>query len=116
MGPSAVSKARLGARAALDRKAEALSVLDLQGLSGIADYFLIATGRSTPHLRTLGEAIEAALKSEGCLASHREGQAESGWMLLDYGDVVIHLFLPETRAFYALERLWGDAPEVPLEA
>jgi len=113
---SAAQKARLSARAALDKKAQALQLLDLANLSGIADYFVLCSGTSTPHVETIGEAIEAALKAEGHRVLHREGTAQSGWLLLDYGDVVVHVFLPETRAFYALDRLWGDAPELPIEA
>jgi ribosome-associated protein len=109
-------KARLSARAALDKRAQALQLLDLAALSGIADYFVLCTGSSTTHVETIAAAVEAALKAEGHRALHREGAAASGWMLLDYGDVVVHIFLPETRAFYALDRLWGDAPELPIEA
>ncbi len=116
MSLTAASKARLGASAALAKKAESLLVLDLQSLSTIADYFVICSGNSTTQLRTIADAIEQSLKAEGCQVFHREGLPESGWMLLDYGDVVVHVFLPETRRFYALDRLWGDAPEVPIEA
>jgi ribosome-associated protein len=113
---SAVAKARLSARAALEKKAQAPQLLDLAALTGIADYFLLCTGASTPHVQAIVEAIEATLKAEGHRVLHREGAAESGWVLLDYGDLVVHVFLPETRAFYALDRLWGDAPELPIEA
>ena len=113
---TAAGKARISARAALDKKAQAVQVLDLQTLSAIADYFLVCTGNSTPHIRSIAEAIEASLKAEGLFALHREGLPESGWILLDYGDVVMHIFLPETREFYSLDRLWGDAPELPIEA
>ena len=109
-------KARLSARAALDKQAQALQLLDLAALSGIADYFVLCTGSSTTHVETIAEAIGAALKAAGHRALHREGVAASGWVLLDYGDVVVHIFLPDTRAFYALDRLWGDAPEVSIEA
>jgi ribosome-associated protein len=109
-------KARASARAALAKRAQALQLLDLATLSGIADYFVLCTGSSTTHVETIAEAVEAALKAEGHRALHREGTAASGWVLLDYGDVVVHIFLPETRAFYALDRLWGDAPELPIEA
>jgi ribosome-associated protein len=112
----AAAKGRLSARIALDKKAQGVQLLDLAALSGIADYFLLCTGASTPHVEAIAEAIEAALKAEGHRVLHREGVAGSGWLLLDYGDVVVHIFLPETRAFYALDRLWGDAPEVPVEA
>ncbi len=113
---TAAAKARLGARAALAKKAEALLVLDLQAISMIADYFVICSGNSTTQLRTIADAIEASLEGEGVRVFHREGVPESGWLLLDYADVVIHVFLPETRDFYSLERLWGDAPELPIEA
>jgi ribosome-associated protein len=109
-------KARLAARAAIDKKAQTPQLLDLAGLSGIADAFLLCSGTSSTHVRTIAEGVEMALKGEGQRVLHREGAPESGWVLLDYGDVVVHVFLPETRAFYALDRLWGDAPELPLEA
>lgn len=113
---TAAARARLGARAALAKKAEGLLVLDLQAVSTIADYFVICSGNSRTQIQTIAEAIEATLKGEGVHVRHREGLPESGWLLLDYGDVVVHVFLPETRDFYALERLWGDAPELPIEA
>lgn len=113
---TAAGKAQVSARAARDKKAQALLLLDLRAISGIADCFVVCSGTSSTHLRTIVEAIEAALKAEGHVVRHREGEAGSGWVLLDYGDVVVHVFLPETRAFYALERLWGDAPELPVEA
>jgi len=104
------------AQAALDKRAEALVVLDLQALSTVADYFLVCTARSPTQLDTIADAMHAALKSRGLRLRHREGTAASGWLLLDGGDVVAHLFLAETRAFYALERLWGDAPVLELDA
>jgi ribosome-associated protein len=112
--PAAERKARSAARAALDKRATDLVVLDVRGLSSIADYFLLCSGRSTTHLETIADAIRAALKSEGIRPLHTEGVAESGWILLDYGEVLMHVFLEDTRAYYALERLWGDAPAVPL--
>jgi ribosome-associated protein len=108
-------KARQAARAALDKKALDLIVLDVQGVSTVTDYFLVCSGRSTPHVQSIAEAIRDALKADGIRPLHAEGVAESGWVLLDYGDVLVHVFLEDTRAYYALERLWGDAPAVPLE-
>jgi ribosome-associated protein len=113
---TALAKTQRGARAALDKKALGLQVLDVGALSGITDYFLLCSGHSAVHVRTIADAVEAALKSEGHLPRHREGLPESGWLLLDYGDLVVHVFLPETRDFYGLARLWGDAPELPIEA
>lgn len=112
---STVGKVQLGARAALGKKAEDLLILDVQKFSTIGDYFLICSGRSTTQVQSIADAIEEALKAHAVRVSHREGQPESGWVLLDYGDVVVHVFLPETLGFYALDRLWGDAPEVPVD-
>jgi ribosome-associated protein len=108
-------KAQRAARAALDRKALHLVLLDVQGLSSVTDYFLVCTGRSTTHLASITEAIRAALKEDGVRPLHAEGATDSGWVLLDYGDVLMHVFLEDTRAYYALERLWGDAPTVPVD-
>jgi ribosome-associated protein len=113
---SAEAIVRVAAHAALDKKAIDLAVLDLQGLSTIADFFLVCSARSTTQAETIAEAIRGALRAEGVRPRHNEGSAESGWLLLDYGDVVMHVFLDETRGFYALERLWGDAPLVSVEA
>jgi ribosome-associated protein len=113
--PSAERKARWAARAALDRKALALVVLDVQGLSSVTDYFLVCSGRSTTHIRTIVDGIRESMKAAEVRLFHAEGTPESGWMLLDYGDVLVHVFLEDTRAYYALERLWGDAPSVPVE-
>jgi ribosome-associated protein len=107
---TAERKVRRAARAALDRKALDLTVLDVQHVSSVTDYFLVCSGRSATHVKTIAEAIREDLKSDGVRPLHAEGQAESGWVLLDYGDVLVHVFLEDTRAYYALERLWGDAP------
>jgi ribosome-associated protein len=112
---SAEAVVRVAAHAALEKKAIDLAVLDLQGLSTIADFFLVCSARSAPQADTIAEAVRGALRAEGVRPRHNEGSAESGWLLLDYGDVVMHVFLDETRGFYALERLWGDAPLVSVE-
>lgn len=85
-------------------------MLDLRGLSPVTDFFLICSGTSTTHLDTIAEGITLALKVSGIRLLHEEGTAASGWILLDYGDVVMHCFLDEARAYYGLEHLWGDAP------
>ncbi len=112
---NAETAVRVAARAALAKKAIDLVVLDLRGLSGIADYFLVASARSTTQADTIADAVRIALRDEGVRPRHREGSAESGWLLLDYGDVVVHVFLEDTRVFYALDRLWGDAPLLSVE-
>ena len=106
---------RLAARAALDKNALDVTMLDLQGISGITDFFLICSARSTTQANTVADAVRAALKPHGVRPRHTEGSAESGWLLLDYGDVVVHIFLEETRSFYALDRLWGDARLLSVE-
>ena len=113
--PTAEWKARRAARAALDKRAGDLVVLDVQRVSSVTDYFLICSGKSTTHLETITDAIRAELRGEGINVLHAEGVAESGWVLLDYGDVLMHVFLEDTRLYYALERLWGDAPALSLE-
>jgi ribosome-associated protein len=108
-------KVRAAARAALDRKALDLVVLDVRGLSSVTDYFLVCSGRSTTHVSSIVDGIREVLKASDMRPLHAEGAPESGWMLLDYGDVLVHVFLEDTRVYYALERLWGDAPSVPME-
>ena len=115
MAADARRTAQRAARIALDHKAAGLTVLDVQGVSSVTDYFLVCSGRSTTHVRSIADAIRTELKTDGVRPLHAEGQPESGWVLLDYGDVLVHVFLEDTRAYYALERLWGDAPNVPLE-
>lgn len=112
---SAEHKALRAARAAADRKAIDLVVLDVQGLSSVTDYFVVCSGRSTTHLASITDGIRAELKQDGIRPLHVEGSTESGWVLLDYGDVLMHVFLEDTRAYYALERLWGDAPSIPVD-
>jgi ribosome-associated protein len=112
---SAERKAQQAARAALDRKAIDLVVLDVQGLSSVTDYFVVCSGRSTTHLASITDAIREALKADGVRPLHAEGATDSGWVLLDYGDVLMHVFLEQTRAYYALERLWGDAPSISVD-
>jgi ribosome-associated protein len=107
--------ARRAADAARDKRARDVLVLDLQALSTLADYFVICSAQSTTHLDTVAEAVNQALRADGVRLRHREGTATSGWLLLDYGDLVVHVFLEDTRAFYGLERLWGDAPALSVE-
>jgi ribosome-associated protein len=113
--PSGETIVRMAAGAAADKRAHEVVVLDLQGLSSVADFFLVCSGASTPQVDTIADAIRETLKAAGIRLRHREGTAASGWLLLDYGDVVVHVFLADTRAFYALERLWGDAPVLSME-
>jgi len=104
------------ARVALDTKAEDLVVLDVRGLSSFTDYFVIMSGRSSRHVQGLAEAIEAELRSKRVSSKHAEGLQEGLWILLDFGDLVAHIFYKEKRDFYDLEGLWHDAPRLDLKA
>jgi ribosome-associated protein len=96
----------------LDRKAVDPVVLDLRGLCGATDYFVIVSGTSNAHVRGMAEYLVDALAPSGIEPHHVEGLAQGRWVLLDYVDFVVHVFHPELRDFYQLERLWGDAPVV----
>ena len=91
-------------------------MLDVSGLLVITDLFVIGTGTSRRHVLTLAEEVEERLKQEDRRPLRREGVEDATWVLLDYGDVVVHVFDEETRRYYDLERLWGDAPRVQFEA
>lgn len=99
---------RIG-RLALEKKAEAIYVLDLRGLTSITDYFVICSGASDTHVRAIVDHISEELRKQRVRPSHLEGYSHLRWVLLDYYDVVVHVFQPETREYYGLERLWGDA-------
>lgn len=98
--------------AAEDKKAGDITVLDIREVSIIADYFMICSGRANTQVRAIVESIQEKLEEEGVTALRREGFREGGWVLLDYGDVVVHVFQDAERRFYNLERLWGDAQVV----
>jgi ribosome-associated protein len=101
---------------AADRKAEEIVTLDLRAIGGFSDYFLICTGRSDRQCRAIHDAIHLGLKNEqGILPARVEGVSEGHWILMDYLDVVVHVFTPETRERYRLEQLWGEAPATRLE-
>lgn len=93
-----------------DRKGVSIRVLDLRHLSSAADYFIIASGTSDAHVRGLADGVMRSMLAEGNHTHGIEGLQTGRWVLLDFVDVVVHLFHPESRAFYQLERLWQDAP------
>src|ERR1700756_2033366 len=95
---------------AADRKALDIVQLDLRGMIGYADYFLICSGRTDRQTRAIHDAIHEGMKARGLLPRRVEGLSESRWILMDYLDVVVHVFTPETREYYRLEQLWGEAP------
>ena len=100
------------AQAALDSKAEELVILDLRKLSFSFDFFLICSAGSDRRIQTVAEEIQERLSEKGMKTLHKEGRPEGGWMLLDFGSVVGHVFAPAARQFYELERLWADAPRL----
>lgn len=108
--------AQICASAALDTQAEDLVILDVRGLATFTDYCVIMNGKSTRHVQALAEAIEVALRSKRVKASTAEGLAEGLWVLLDFDDVIVHIFYHEQRKFYNLEGLWSDAKQVAVEA
>lgn len=95
-----------------ERKAEDILLLDVHAVTILADYFIICSGTSERHLGALSEDLTRGLKFDLDRLARVEGEPESGWVLIDYGDVVIHLFMPSTRRFYDLEGLWKDAQVV----
>src|SRR5262245_46715885 len=102
--------------AAEDKKANDLIVLDLRKASGFTDYFVICSGSNPRQIRAIADAIVEALAAHDARPAHIEGYDRSEWILLDYFDFIVHVFAPETRAFYGLERLWGNAERVEYSA
>jgi ribosome-associated protein len=100
---------------AVDRKGQEMMLLDLRGLSNSTDYFLLVNGTSDTHVRAIADHIIDELRKEGMKPDHIEGLRTGRWVLMDFIDFVVHVFHPTAREFYQLERLWGDAPALPLE-
>ena len=111
-GISSNDLAVAAARAAADKQAERVVVLDVRELIVITDYFIIVSGTSERHVKSISEDIEKALRELGAKPVRREGEAGARWLLLDFIDVVVHVFDDEERDFYDLERLWADAPRL----
>jgi ribosome-associated protein len=105
---------RAAAEAARARKAHALVALDLRDLDAVSDYFLICSGSSEVQVKAIADGVEDALRAAGARAWHVEGREGRRWVLLDYVEVVVHVFHEKTREYYMLDRLWGDARTVDL--
>ncbi len=103
-------------QAAISKKAEDIAVLDIGKVSSLADYFVVANGTNVRQNQAISEGIQEALRAEGLRPLGIEGQQNGEWILLDYGDMIIHVFSPEKRHFYDLERLWKNAPRIPVPA
>ena len=109
------ARAHAVAQAALARKAEHVVLIDVRGLTSIADFFVVMSGTGARQLQAIAESIEVDLKKQGTYPLSSEGHQGGNWVLIDYGDVVAHIFETEVRAFYDLEGLWADAPREKLE-
>jgi len=97
-----------------EKKAQDVKAIDISELTTIAQYFVICSGTSVTHIKTLADFVEEKLMESGVHCLHREGYNSARWILLDYGDVVVHIFHEEDREFYGLERLWQDGKPVPV--
>lgn len=106
--------AKVCAEAALDTKGEDVVILDVRGLTTFTEYFVVLNGKSTRHVQALAEAIEGRLRSKRVKASTAEGLQEGNWVLLDFDDVVVHIFYYEQRKFYDIEGLWSDAKKLEI--
>jgi ribosome-associated protein len=100
--------------AAEDKKAIDIALLDLRKAAGFADFFLICSGANVRQVRAIADAIIEALAAGGSRPAHIEGYDRSEWILIDYFDLIVHVFAPELRVFYALERLWGNAERIEM--
>jgi ribosome-associated protein len=104
--------ARRAVDIASDKQALDILLLDIKGICSFADYFVICSGESNRQINAIYDEIVHSLKKEDILPRHREGSVDSGWLLLDYGDVIIHIFAPTERDYYQLDKLWSQAKPV----
>ena len=109
-----LAKAHLAVHALAGKRAQDPVILDLRGLTIIADFFVIVTGASSLNIRALADGVLEAMRKEDIKGVRPEGMSEAAWVLIDLGDVVVHIFDAEQRDFYQLERLWADAVRVPI--
>lgn len=109
---SALAKPLDCARAAIDKKGENVKVLDISELSGFTDFFVIASGMSDRQVQAIADSVESVMEAGGHELYSIEGYSEGRWVLMDFGDVIVHVFLDALREYYDLEKLWADAPRV----
>ncbi|MCP4567611.1 MAG: ribosome silencing factor [FCB group bacterium] len=112
---TSLALARAAGKLALSKKGFDVKILKLKKISSVCDYFVICSGSVDLHAKAIANAVERGLREKGVRVSHREGEDGSAWVLLDYFDVVVHVFVEDARQFYALEKLWGDAPVETME-
>jgi ribosome-associated protein len=101
-------------RAALDKKASDVVLLDLRNTPAFTDFFVLCSGQNTRQVKAIADAVEEALRAAKVRPSHIEGYHRAEWILMDYFTFIVHVFTPQTRAFYSLERLWGDAERIEI--
>ncbi|MDQ2886129.1 MAG: ribosome silencing factor [Chloroflexota bacterium] len=104
--------ARAAADAASDKKASDVLLLDVREITTIADYFVICSGNNARQIQAIADAVDEALREQGARPFNREGVADTGWLLLDFGDIIVHIFGPTEREYYRIERLWSEAKTV----
>jgi ribosome-associated protein len=114
--PALPEQVATAVRAAADKKADDLAVLDLRKAAGFTDYFVICTGQNARQIKAIADAVEDALAQDHVKPAHVEGYGHAEWVLMDYFDFVVHVFGAETRRFYGLDRLWGSATSVDVSA
>ncbi len=115
MATDSKTKSLLCLKAAIEKKAQDPILIELKGIASFTDYFLLCTGKSDRQVQAIAQAIEESLKKNGIRPLGREGMREGKWILMDYEDVVVHIFLEPMRRFYDLEGLWIDAPRIDLK-
>lgn len=113
--PDFLPAARRIAALADDHKAENIRVYDVRDLTLLADAFVLCTANSEPHVKAVFSAVKEGMREAGMKSLHAEGSYTSGWLVLDYGTVILHVFRREAREFYDLDGLWGDAPEIDMK-
>ena len=109
--PTEISKA---VRAALDKKAADVVVLDLRNTSAFTDFFILCSGNSQRQVKAIADSVEETLRAVKVRPAHVEGYDRADWVLMDFFTFIVHVFTPQTRAFYGLERLWGDAERIDM--
>lgn len=113
---SSLETAKLAVRALDSKKGLEIKLVKIQDISSIADYFVIATGTSNTHVKALADEVQFKLDQEGISVSHIEGYRSDSWILLDYVDVIVHVFSEEAREYYDLERLWQDGEQIDISS
>lgn len=116
MNQETVQYAQIIAEGADAKKAKDIVILDMRGVSFMTDYFIICHGNSTTQVKAIADSVEEKMREQGIKPLRREGISDAHWILLDYADCVVHIFMEEDRHFYNLERLWGDAKRVEFHA